>query len=180
MICRVRSFDEQNIMSQQNKSPITEEPAAFTLGPSGGLRFALPTRSRGTVKLGAAHSGGTISAFDLAIESGERLGLHVHSREHELWYVLKGEFRFLLGDALVRQPTDGLAFDSLGTPHTFQNISAGIGRLLVITSPSGLKNFFLEYDRQASGPYNAEALGGAAGWASATSWAPDRGLEPTC
>jgi hypothetical protein len=62
VICRVRSFDEQNIMTQQNKSPITEGSAPFTLGPSGGRQFALPTRSRGTVKLGAADSGGTISA----------------------------------------------------------------------------------------------------------------------
>ena len=32
----------------------------------------------------------------------------VHSCEHELWYVLDGEFRFLLGDALVHEPTGGL------------------------------------------------------------------------
>jgi hypothetical protein len=32
----------------------------------------------------------------------------------------------------------------------------------VITSPPGLEKFFLEYDRQASGTYNAEALGAAA------------------
>ena len=96
------------------------------------------------------------------MESGEGPGLHVHSREHELWYVLEGEFRFLLGDVLVHQPTGGLAFGPRGTPHTFQNIGAGTGRLLVITGPSGLEEFFLEYDRQATGPYDAEALQAAA------------------
>jgi mannose-6-phosphate isomerase-like protein (cupin superfamily) len=29
-----------------------------------------------------------------------RAGLHVHGREHEVWYVLEGKFRFRLGDAL--------------------------------------------------------------------------------
>ena len=86
----------------------------------------------------------------------------MHRREHELWYVLEGEFRFLLADALVHVPTGGLAFGPCGTPHTFQNIGPGTGRLLVITGPSGLKEFFLEYDRRATGPYDAEALDAAA------------------
>ena len=117
---------------------ITEGPAALTVGPGGGQPFALPTRGGGTVKLATTASGGTLSVFELVIESGEGPGLHVHSREHELWYVLEGEFRFLLGDALVHQPTGGLAFGPRGTPHTFQNIGPGSGRLLVITGPSGL------------------------------------------
>jgi hypothetical protein len=79
--------------------------------------------------------------------------------------VLEGEFRFLLGDlgdALVHQPAGGLAFGPRGTPHTFQNIGSGSGRLLVITGPSGLEEFFLEYDRRATGPYDADALQAAA------------------
>jgi hypothetical protein len=47
-------------------------------------------------------------------------------------------------------------------PHTFQNISAGTGRLLVITGPSGLEDFFLAYDRRATGPYDSTALEEAA------------------
>jgi mannose-6-phosphate isomerase-like protein (cupin superfamily) len=140
----------------------SEEPAPFTLGPGDGRRFALPTRGRGTVKLSTAGSGGALSAFELVMEPGEGPGVHVHGRDHELWYVIEGEFRFLLGDALVHQPAGGLAFGPRGTPHTFQNIGAGTGRLLVITSPSGLEEFFLEYDRRACGPYDAEALGAAA------------------
>lgn len=136
--------------------------APCAVDPAGGRPFGLPTRGRGTVKLGNPHSGGTLSAFELTMESGEGPGLHVHSREHELWYVLEGEFRFLLGDALVHQPTGGLAFGPRGTPHTFQNVGAGRGRLLVITAPSGLEEFFLEYDRQATGPYDAAALEAAA------------------
>jgi mannose-6-phosphate isomerase-like protein (cupin superfamily) len=150
-------FERKRIMTRQG-----EQPGPFTLGPGGGRRFALPTRGHGTVKLGAADSGGALSAFELVMESGEGPGLHVHSRDHEVWYVLEGEFRFLLGDTLVHQPAGGLAFGPRGTPHAFQNIGAGTGRLLVITSTSGLEKFFLEYDRQASGPYDAEALQAAA------------------
>jgi mannose-6-phosphate isomerase-like protein (cupin superfamily) len=140
----------------------TQDPPPFALGPGGGHPFALPTRGRGTVKLGTPDSAGTVTVLELAVESGQGPGVHVHTREHELWYVLAGEFRFLLGDSLVREPTGGLAFGPRGTPHTFQNIGAGTGRLLVITGPSGLEDFFLEYDRRASGPYDSAALEEAA------------------
>lgn len=139
-----------------------ESPASFALGPGGGNPFALPTRGHGTVKLGTPGSSGTLTVLELVMESGQGPGLHVHSREHELWYVLEGEFRFLLGDSLVHEPTGGLAFGPRGTPHTFQNIGAGTGRLLVITGPSGLEDFFLEYHRLATGPYDSTALEEAA------------------
>lgn len=140
----------------------TQGPPPFALGPGGGHPFALPTRGRGTVKLGTAGSAGTVTVLELAVESGHGPGVHLHTREHELWYVLEGEFRFLLGDSLVQEPAGGLAFGPRGTPHTFQNTGAGTGRLLVITGPSGLEDLFLEYDRRASGPYDSAALEEAA------------------
>jgi mannose-6-phosphate isomerase-like protein (cupin superfamily) len=140
----------------------TVAPTPFALGPGGGSPFTLPTRGHGTVKLGTPGSGGTLTVLELVMESGQGPGLHVHHREHELWYVLEGDFRFLLGDRLIHQSTGGLAFGPLGAPHTFQNVGAGTGRLLVITGPSGLEEFFLEYDRRASGPYDPEALDAAA------------------
>ncbi|WP_433787963.1 cupin domain-containing protein [Actinomycetospora sp. CA-101289] len=137
-------------------------PAPTAVASGGGAPFVLPTRASGTVKLDATGTGGTLSVFELVMESGEGPGVHVHRREHELWYVLEGEFRFLLGDELVHQPTGGLAFGPRGTPHTFQNTGAGTGRLLVVTAPSGLEEFFLAYDRRATGPHDAEALEEAA------------------
>jgi quercetin dioxygenase-like cupin family protein len=138
------------------------EPPPTTLGPTDGTPITLPTRGHGLIKLGAADSGGVLSAFELVLEPGEGPAEHVHSREHELWYVLDGEFRFLLGDTLIHQPTGGLAFGPRGTPHTFQNVATTPGRLLVITGPAGLEDFFLEYDRRASGPNDTEVLAAAA------------------
>ena len=127
-----------------------------------GTPIILPAGGHGLIKLGSADTGGALTAFELVIEPGEGPGEHVHTREHELWYVLDGEFRFLLGDAMVHQATGGLAFGPRGTPHTFQNTGTAPGRLLVITGPAGLEDFFLEYDRRASGPYDEQALASAA------------------
>jgi mannose-6-phosphate isomerase-like protein (cupin superfamily) len=114
-------------MTERAESVATVGPVSVTVGPGGGRPFALPTRAFGTVKLDVTDTAGTMSAFELTIESGQGPGLHVHHREHELWYVLEGEFRFRLGDDLVHLPTGGLAFGPSGTPHTFQNIGAGTG-----------------------------------------------------
>lgn len=70
-------------MTQRCKSLMTEGPAPFTLDPSGGRRFALPTRGSGTVKLGAAGSDGAVSAFDLL----GRLDVLIQA-EDVLWIVL--------------------------------------------------------------------------------------------
>ena len=149
-------------MTERRQHTTIEGPAALAVGPGDGQPFILPTRGHGAVKLGTSDTGATLTALELVMEPGEGPGLHVHSREHELWYVLEGEFRFLLGDAMVHQPTGGLAFGPRGTPHTFQNIGTGTGRLLVITGPSGVEDFFLEYDRLAAGHHDAMALQAAA------------------
>ncbi|MFC0542212.1 cupin domain-containing protein [Kutzneria chonburiensis] len=135
---------------------------ATTVGAAEGTPIILPARGYGLVKLGAADTAGSLSAFELVFEPGEGPGEHVHTRDHELWYVLDGDFRFLLGQELVHQSTGGLAFGPRGTPHTFQNIGDTPGRLLVITAPAGLEGFFLEYDRRADGPYDMDALAAAA------------------
>lgn len=137
-------------------------PTPVAVAPGAGRPIVIPSRGHGTVKLGSSASGGSLSVIELVLEPGEGPGVHVHSREHELWYVLEGEFRFLLGDDLVHEPAGGLAFGPRGTPHAFQNAGPGAGRLLVITTPSGLEGFFLEYERQAAGPHDVHALEAAA------------------
>jgi mannose-6-phosphate isomerase-like protein (cupin superfamily) len=149
-------------MVMLSESAAAVGPVPVAVGPSDGQPFVLPTRGIGHVKLDRSATGGILSAFEIATEPGEGPGLHVHSREHEIWYVLGGEFRFLRGDAIVHQSTGGLAFGPSGTPHTFQNIGQETGRLLIISGPSGLEDFFLEYDRQATSPYDEEALEAAA------------------
>jgi uncharacterized cupin superfamily protein len=72
--------------------------------------------------------------------------VHSHIREDELWYVIEGKFRFKAGDAMLHATTGGIAFGPRGIPHAFQNVGDGLGRLLVITTPSGLERFFEQSD----------------------------------
>jgi hypothetical protein len=46
---------------------------------------------------------------------------------------------------MLHASTGGMAFGPRGTPHAFQNVGDGRGRLLIVTTPSGLDRFFEEY-----------------------------------
>ena len=59
-----------------------------------------------------------------------------------MWYVLEGDYRFKVGDAMFRVSEGGMAFGPRGAPHGFQNIGETTGRLLVIATPSGVERFF--------------------------------------
>jgi hypothetical protein len=80
-------------------------------------------------------------------------GRQVGFAEHGLQFGPVEEVDVLLGDALIHQPTGGLAFGPRGTPHTFQNVG---------TAPAGLEDVFLDCNRRAGGPYDAQALAAAA------------------
>jgi hypothetical protein len=51
----------------------------------------------------------------------------------------------------------GLAFGPRGTPHTFQNLGDAQGRLLAVTTPSGVERFFKEFAR-LPGPVDTQTL----------------------
>ena len=42
--------------------------------------------------------------------------MHLHFREDEVWYVLEGDYRFKVGDAMFRVSEGGMAFGPRGTP----------------------------------------------------------------
>lgn len=68
--------------------------------------------------------------------------------------MIEGDFWFKAGDAMLRASTGGMAFGPRGTPHCFQNIGDTPGRLLVITTPSGLERFFEQFATLLGGPAN--------------------------
>jgi quercetin dioxygenase-like cupin family protein len=69
---------------------------------------------------------------------------HVHSREDETFYVLEGTFEFLAGDRTITATAGTTVQGPKGIPHTFRNVGATTGKLLVIASPAGFENFVAE------------------------------------
>jgi mannose-6-phosphate isomerase-like protein (cupin superfamily) len=147
-------------------SRVLAPSAAFAVQPGEGTSLETPTGDLVTIKAATRQTNGSLTVLEFVIGPKQGPALHTHLREDELWYVLEGDFRFKAGDAMLRVSTGGMAFGPRGTPHCFQNIGNSPGRLLVITTPSGLERFFEEFAALSSGPASPQTLAavGRANW----------------
>lgn len=100
-----------------------------------------------TVRAGAEETGGTFEVFELGVPAGaarEGVGKgpppHVHREHEEAFYILEGDFTFVLGDDPAVAPKGTLVVVPRGTRHSFSG-KAG-SRALVFAIPGGLAGFF--------------------------------------
>lgn len=96
------------------------------------------------IKTTSAQTGGAYSIVEIESFPGNGPPTHIHRREDECFYVVEGAFSVIVGDRIydvadgdyVRIPRD--------TPHTYKNVGAIPGRILVILSPGGLERMWAE------------------------------------
>lgn len=141
--------------------PNPVQPFAVQTGQ--GVRYSTLTTGSVVVKADTANTNGSLTVLELVIPPYDGPPAHTHLREDEVWYVIEGSFRFKAGDVMLRASTGGLAFGPRGLPHAFQNIGDTEGRLLAITTPSGLERFFEQSDElsRPADPDELAALGHA-------------------
>jgi quercetin dioxygenase-like cupin family protein len=66
---------------------------------------------------------------------------HRHSREDEMFYVLKGKFEFVHNNTHQLLGAGEAVFLPRGSIHTYDNVGDANGRLLVVTRPGGFARF---------------------------------------
>ena len=77
---------------------------------------------------------------------------HVHHREDESFYVLEGEYEFLVEGRTIRAGAGFLLYVPKGTLHAHRNVGEGVGRMLVTQTPGGLyERFFEEVGKAVDG-----------------------------
>jgi mannose-6-phosphate isomerase-like protein (cupin superfamily) len=95
-----------------------------------------------TFKATGKQTNGAFTVIDQMIQPEGGPPPHVHRREDEAFYVLEGKFSFLRGDKQTEAGAGSFVYIPKGTLHTFKNIGAQAGRLLVTITPAGLEEFF--------------------------------------
>ena len=110
---------------------------------SGGLREERVTFGEITivVRVSAEDSGGAMTVIE-EVEPISDTPLHVHSREHEFFYIVEGEHIITLGEEEHRLGPGDAIFAPRGVPHAQRRVEPGVGRELVAFIPGGFEQFF--------------------------------------
>ena len=99
------------------------------------------------LRIPAAATNGKMSVWESLAGPQEGPPMHIHTFEDEAFYVLDGTFQFWCGDeSFVGGPGTTMLLPR-NIPHTYRNIGETKGRLLVVATPGGFENFFIEIER---------------------------------
>lgn len=113
------------------------------------------------VRVSAEDSGGAMTVIEEA-EPISDTPLHVHSREHELFYIVEGEHIITLGQQEHRLGPGDAIFAPRGVPHAQRRVEPGVGRELVAFIPGGFEQFFRDLaDAERAGTLGPEAYAAA-------------------
>jgi mannose-6-phosphate isomerase-like protein (cupin superfamily) len=117
-------------------------PEATVLGP--GERRAIQAPGHPIIfKATAEGTGGAYSLLETVV-TGNGPTQHIHKTEEEAFYVLEGEVNIKVGEQIARGTAGSFVLIPRGTVHTFWNVGPTPAKHLVIFSPPGFEQAFVE------------------------------------
>ena len=98
------------------------------LGPKEGRAVHMPEAQLITRKVGSEHTGGAYSLFEVAVGPMGGSEPHIQHKEDECFYVLEGQFEFLIEGATIEAGPGSLIYVPKGTLHAHKNLGESVGR----------------------------------------------------
>jgi mannose-6-phosphate isomerase-like protein (cupin superfamily) len=95
-----------------------------------------------TVRVSGEETDDAYSLFELSVPPNVGAGLHIDKDWDEWWHVVEGTFAFTLNGKQIELRAGGFAYGPKGIPHSFKNVGETIGKMVMLTMPSGLEKFF--------------------------------------
>lgn len=108
--------------------------------------------NRATILATAAQTGGAFGLVHMEVAVGHGPPLHIHHAEDEAFWILEGRLTVRCGDAEFAAGPGAFVYTPRGVPHTFRLEGGAPARLLVLLTPGGGEDFFIEAGRPAVGP----------------------------
>ncbi len=95
-----------------------------------------------TFKTRGRETGGAYAVVEATVSPGKGPPPHIHHAEDECFYVLEGDFAFLVEDRTITGGPGTFLRVPKGTLHTFANAGDRPGRVLLVVAPAGLDEFW--------------------------------------
>ena len=115
----------------------------IVLGPGEGR--TIPGTEAITLKATSEQTGGSVGFLEATSPPGTGPPRHIHHSCDELFYVLEGEFLFLVGERQVGALPGTFVFIPRGTVHAATVVGTEPGKVLAAYIPGGLERSFEEF-----------------------------------
>jgi len=102
------------------------------------------------IKTTAEQTGGAYSVTEIESFPGNGPPPHIHHKEDECFYVVEGAFTVIVGARAFDVADGDYIRIAKGTPHTYKNVGAIPGKILVILSPGGFEQLWAELGQPGS------------------------------
>ena len=93
-------------------------------------------------KISGEMTGGVFAIVEHPLDPGRLIPPHIHYREHELSYVVRGEVGVRIGDCDYVAGPGSYVFKPREVPHTFWNAGPEPAHLIELIAPAGFEEFF--------------------------------------
>ncbi|HKP88356.1 MAG TPA: cupin domain-containing protein [Thermoleophilaceae bacterium] len=93
-------------------------------------------------KISGEVTGGAFSIVEHPLDPGRLIPPHIHYKEDELSYVVRGEVGVRIGDRDFVAGPGSYVFKPRDVPHTFWNAGPEPAHLIELITPAGFEEFF--------------------------------------
>jgi len=69
---------------------------------------------------------------------------HQHQNEDETFFVVEGEYEFLVDGQWIKASAGDAFYRARGTLHTFRNCGSRMGKILIFVTPGGFQSYLEE------------------------------------
>lgn len=117
---------------------------AVHVAPGEGRSVWAFSGDRYTLKAGTKDTHGALGVMEAEIPPGSGPPLHVHQNEDEMFYILEGTLEITDFDRTFTAEEGSFLLLPRGSAHCFKNITDRPARMLMLFTPSGFEDFFME------------------------------------
>ncbi len=128
-----------------------KEVPSYSLTREEGQSVWFMGKARMTIKATAEQTNGVFSLVEEVLPPGYATIYHAHRTEEEAIYVLEGEITLIRNNEKVKAGAGTYTFLPRNTPHGYRVDGTEPARILLLITPAGFEQFFIEAGEPATG-----------------------------